>query len=248
MQALIASGQLANARINELAAELGVHLPVYVAVTKANRLKYFEEFCSNFDDAEVQDIVGATLAIDNSGNNAFLDFQTNRINKAFESLVLALDQRRTLLLDRETNPEKLAALYQFPREFGKLRESIVPFLVELSKPRQIGISSFLRGFYFTGLRPVNAVDATGRSRRVPQFVFVSRLFRSLLTGDQQALAPSATSRRTAFVQRFFALSAMSMAAAIIFALTLFYVNNRALQRRATESIRCHQRYARGGSN
>ena len=48
----------------------------------------------------------------------------------------------------------LPGIYEFPREFRKLRTPLVRFLVELCRPSQLTVGPFLRGFYFSGVRPV----------------------------------------------------------------------------------------------
>ena len=62
---------------------------------------------------------------------------------AFENLILSLCDRRTDLLSREHDTEKLSGIYEFPRELRKLRAPLVQFLVELCKPTQLGSAPFL---------------------------------------------------------------------------------------------------------
>ena len=49
---------------------------------------------------------------------------------------------------------KQPGAYEFPREFRKIRPAMVQFLVDLCQPSQLTVGPFLRGFYFTGVRPV----------------------------------------------------------------------------------------------
>lgn len=66
-------------------------------------------------------------------------------------------KRRDLLI-REHDSAKLPGAYEFPREFRKIRNNLVSFLVELCRPSQLTASPFLRGFYFTGVRPVTITE------------------------------------------------------------------------------------------
>ncbi len=59
---------------------------------------------------------------------------------------------------------RLPAAYEFPREFGKIRPAAVQFLVDLCRPSQLTVGPFLRGFYFTGVRPV-LINESGAGRR-----------------------------------------------------------------------------------
>ncbi len=86
--------------------------------------------------------------------------------RAFQELANSLSARRTELLTRESDPEATLAAYEFPREFRKLRGPLVKFLLELCRPSQLNVGPFLRGFYFSGVRPVvveeeTAAQATG---------------------------------------------------------------------------------------
>ncbi len=67
-------------------------------------------------------------------------------------LVFALGEFRVEMLDRETEPKNAPGVYEFPREFGKLRKNLSQYLLELCKPSQLSANPYLRGFYFTGLR------------------------------------------------------------------------------------------------
>jgi type VI secretion system protein ImpL len=74
------------------------------------------------------------------------------LGSALDSLVFALGEFRIEMLDRETEPKNAPGVYEFPREFGKLRKNLSQYLLELCKPSQLSANPYLRGFYFTGLR------------------------------------------------------------------------------------------------
>src|SRR5262249_41265277 len=58
--------------------------------------------------------------------------------------------------------------YEFFREFRKLCAAIVQFLVDVGRPSQLSTSPFLRGFYFTGVRPVVISDVASTPLAQPQ--------------------------------------------------------------------------------
>ena len=89
-----------------------------------------------------------------------------RLTKAFDEIFYSLAERRILLLPREHEGDKLPGIYEFPRELRKLRTLLVQFLVDLARPSQLGTNPFLRGFYFTGVRPV-VVDDVIAAQAVP---------------------------------------------------------------------------------
>jgi type VI secretion system protein ImpL len=67
------------------------------------------------------------------------------------------------LLGRENEADKRALVYEFPRELRKVRKLLVNFLVDLARPSQLQVNPFLRGFYFTGVRPIVIDDVVAAS-------------------------------------------------------------------------------------
>src|ERR1035437_3300785 len=80
--------------------------------------------------------------------------QTGRLTADFERLFRSLADARPEFLGRETDATKQPGAYEFPREFRKIRPAVVQFLVDLCQPSQLTVGPFLRGFYFTGVRPI----------------------------------------------------------------------------------------------
>ena len=111
-------------------------------------------------------------------------------------------------------PRTVPATYEFPREFRKVRGSMVQFLVDLCRPSQLTTAPFLRGFYFSGVRPITvdefvpaaapveqaaagSADATGifrRGERAPAPA-QARAARRVAAGAAVALPQPSVSRR-----------------------------------------------------
>ena len=152
-----ASGAARNlrARLGEISQTLGINLPVYVLFTKMDRLPFFTEFVRNLNGEEASQVLGATLPmLKKRSEGVYADEETARLGGHFEWLFRSLANARPEFLARETDATKLPACYEFPREFRKVRQAAVQFLVDLCRPSQLTVAPFLRGFYFTGVRPV----------------------------------------------------------------------------------------------
>jgi type VI secretion system protein ImpL len=54
---------------------------------------------------------------------------------------------------RATDPELASHIYEFPREFVKLKGAVAGLLSEMCPPGAIA-GTFLRGFYFSGARAI----------------------------------------------------------------------------------------------
>ena len=84
---------------------------------------------------------------------------SRRLTAAFNDLFYSLCDRRLDYIPREHDPSGIPGAYEFPREFRKIRNTLVQLLVDLCRPSQLQVSPFLRGFYFSGVRPVVLSEA-----------------------------------------------------------------------------------------
>jgi type VI secretion system protein ImpL len=166
--AAVASARRLHARLNEVSQNLGISFPVYVLFTRADRISFFADYTANFTNEEAAQVFGATLPVPpRDSKRIYAEEQSGRITDAFNTLYYSLSAKRPEILIREHDEGKLPGGYEFPREFRKTRDSLTRFLVELCRPSQLTSAPFLRGFYFTGVRPVLVSDATaapGRSQ------------------------------------------------------------------------------------
>jgi type VI secretion system protein ImpL len=157
--ALTVAGRTLQARLGEVSQRFGISFPVYVLFTKMNRVAFFEDFVRNLSNQEAGQVLGATLPMAQPGTTGiYAEVETRRLSAAFEGLFYSLADRRIVFLPRENDPQKVSAAYEFPREFRKLRNGLVQFLVDVCRPSQLRASPFLRGFYFSGVRPVTVHD------------------------------------------------------------------------------------------
>jgi type VI secretion system protein ImpL len=255
-----------RARLVELSGSLGIRLPVYVLFTKADRVPHFDEFVRHLTNDEARRAVGSVLPLTGPVSaGAYADQQFAQVTRAYDRLARSLALKRLKLLPRESEADRAALAYEFPREIGKLRDRAVAFLVDLCRPSELQVSPFLRGFHFTGVRPIvvsdtepatpaiqsaspGSVDATmvfdalaaqraaappppsgGKSRRIPQWVFLERLFREAILDDQVAQAVSSGGRGVTTWRRGLLVAASAVAFIFCVGLTTSFVRNRGLQ-------------------
>ena len=159
-EALAASVDKIRTRLLEISQLLGISLPVYVLFTRADRLQFFQDYVRNFTQDEANLVLGTTLPMVTFTSGVYAEQETARITAAFENIFQSLADRRVHLLAQEFDATKLPTTYEFPREFRKLRPLLVQLIVDLCRPSQLRAGPFLRGFYFTGVRPVT-ITTTG---------------------------------------------------------------------------------------
>ena len=207
----LAAARAVGAQLRQISRLLGAALPVYVVVTKLDRVLHFDEYVRHLSSDEAQQILGRTLAKSDASAGVYAEKVSRELGRALDSLVFALAEFRVEMLDRETEPKNAAGIYEFPREFAKLRKNLSQYLLELCKPSQLSANPYLRGFYFTGVRALMVDQVVGEApapvQSAPAEVGATRIF-SLqdLQSPGRPAAPVRVSTRApqwAFLPRLF---------------------------------------------
>jgi type VI secretion system protein ImpL len=227
--AMTAKARILNQRLLEMSKLLGSRIPVYVVFSKSDQMPYFSNYVAYFDNQEAQQVFGATVPIrDLAAQGVYAEQAQQQLGDLYEELFRSLAERRVALQERDANQPGRPPVYEFPREFRKLRQAAVAFLVDVCRPSQLAVSPFIRGFYFSGVRPVLVSDAAGTQRRMPQWMFVTRFFSEVLLKDRAALGAASASTKTNLTRRLAlgAVGALGLLAGGLF--TASYFNNREL--------------------
>jgi type VI secretion system protein ImpL len=151
-QSLMASARTTGGQLREISRLLGMPVPVYVIVTKLDRIPHFENYIRNLSDAEVRQILGSPLPRSEASVGTYADQAARMLAGSIDGLIFKLGEFRVEMLDRENDPASIPGVYEFPRELGKVRKNLNQYLVELCKPSQLSANPYLRGFFFTGIR------------------------------------------------------------------------------------------------
>ena len=149
---LMASARSTGSHLRELSRLLGMPIPVYVMITKLDRIAHFDKYARNLTEEEVRQVLGATLPRSDATVGTYADKAAKSLAKVIDGIVYQLGEFRVEILDRENDPRNTSGAYEFPRELGKMRKGLNQYLVELCKPSQLSANPYLRGVYFTGIR------------------------------------------------------------------------------------------------
>ncbi len=156
---IAAASRYIQARLADISDGLGISFPVYILFTRTDRVPFFQEYVRNLSNEEATQVFGSTMPLRNVQTGVYAEEETRRLSKCFDDLFYSLADKRCVLLPRDADPLKTPQPYEFPREFRKLRQSLVQFMVDCCRPSQLKASPFLRGFYFSGVRPVTVSSA-----------------------------------------------------------------------------------------
>lgn len=193
-EAAVGAARKLRQKLGEISGKLGISLPVYALFTRMDRVPFFLEFVRNLSADDARQVLGASLPLSTlARGTGYAEQETTRLNGAFDDLARSLCDARPDLLAREHDPSLLPAIYEFPREFRKLRPAVVTFLTELCRPSQLSAGPFLRGFYFSGIRPV-IVNEVAPARPVQAEpagaeIAATRMMRIGVNQPQSAAAP-----------------------------------------------------------
>nr|MDQ2901305.1 hypothetical protein [Acidobacteriota bacterium] len=260
-----------NARLSEISQILGVRFPVYVIFTRMDGVTFFPEFVRNLGNDESVEVFGATLPMA-AATGVYAEEQTRILSSAYDDLFRSLADKRPDVLSREHDAANIPCAYEFPREFRKMRSGVTRFLVDACRPSQLRPSPFLRGFYFSGVRPVTVMDAAPApsrrvqpeiseaseatsffyaggapveapaapapaviARRVPQWLFLRKLFAEVLLRDESAMGTSGSSAKTGRERRVLLACAAAIALVLCAGLIWSFTGNRALESRILEA-------------
>ena len=165
----------ARAQLQVVRGAFGTNIPVYVVFTKSDVIPYFAEYFANLTPAEERQVLGCTLPV-----------QSKLLSDAFNRIYAALAAQRLIFLERETEAAARRAIYEFPREFKRIRGPVLQFLTEIFPERRDQGDPILRGFYFTGIREVDRSDIVPKRSRVAE-TFIHRIAGVTQLFDPKAL-------------------------------------------------------------
>jgi len=167
------SAQQIRDRLSAIAAVFGAGFPVYVLFTnldgtvRSEGLPYFSHFFARLGESEAGQVLGV-LSPENAPsqqNRVWAEAETRRLTRLFQTVLTRLGDRRLLALAQETEASRKPGIYEFPREFRKIRPPLIQFLVDVFKPDPLKATPWMRGFFFTGTRKTERPD--GRSTEMP---------------------------------------------------------------------------------
>jgi len=155
-------------RLRAVGEAFGVEFPVYQVFTKCDTIPYFPDFFRRLPEPEARQVLGCTLPVRKAGADrtaeVFAQAEPKRLGASFRPLYHSLAERRPPHLAHEPDPSKRPNVYEFPREFRKIRSALVEFLTEVFRPVSLRPGPFLRGYYFAAVREAEAALDFGATR------------------------------------------------------------------------------------
>ena len=209
--AALAAARSTNQMLRDLAQQLGTEVPVYVILTKLDRIPYFTEYVRNLDNNEATQPLGMAFPRNAVSSGLYAEKAMGEVVSALDRIFFSLGEYRATLLTRETDQRNVDPVYEFPRELRKLRNNLASYLVEVARPSHLNANPYLRAFYATGVRATIVEQMVSSAAAQPQSQAAgsgaTRMFSvQEMQAAQQAPTPQMVSRKQAqwcFLPRLF---------------------------------------------
>ena len=279
-ESTLSAARRLGTRLHEVSQQLGISFPIYVLFTRADRIgarpdgsSFFLDYVAGLTRNEASQVLGVTIPVRSlQATGVYAEEETRRLEKYFDELFYSLAEKRIDLLATSDQIERLPGIYEFPRELRKLRPLLVQFLVDLARPSHLNVNPFLRGFYFSGVRPTVIEDvvaaapevqtpesgfnpnatvifgaspvrvqapATPRisgSRKVPEWVFLSQFFNTVLLKDRLAFSASGFSSRASLLRRAALITLSAIALVFVLGFTISFFGNLSVEHRVKQGV------------
>ncbi|MDX1725013.1 MAG: type VI secretion system membrane subunit TssM [Pseudomonas sp.] len=136
-------------RLHEINQRLGVDVPVYLVLSKADKVLGFDEFFDQLSREESDQVLGASFRKEQNAT----DVQV--IRQEFEELLRRLNSQVILRMHQERDTQRRGRILDFPHQLGLIGERLCLFSELAFTGNRYQRASQLRGFYLTSAPELN---------------------------------------------------------------------------------------------
>ncbi|MBU3825426.1 MAG: type VI secretion system membrane subunit TssM [Candidatus Oceanisphaera merdipullorum] len=159
-------------RMQELQNRLTLDLPVYVVLTKTDRLSGFTEFFETLSREDRDQVMGVTFRENSDGTQAAV------LRQEFEELLRRLNSQVLQRMHQERDVQRRGHLLEFPLQLASIGQRLALFIELAFAKTRYHKASRVRGIYFTSAPEVNShLDAStaaiGRNLALPRHLLPS---------------------------------------------------------------------------
>lgn len=181
-QNLIDMGISARKNIEQLMQNLHVQVPIYIMVTKLDRLAGISDWVDGLDESALKDPIGESNVSDAHASD-FIGTAIGNISERLKQLLLSAVNQKTVSSN----------LLVLPTKFEALERQLITFTESLFQENPYQKTPFFRGLYFVG--ESNSSEANNRS------LFSQRLFTEILPQERGMVTSLARAEKVARNQR-----------------------------------------------
>ena len=144
-----------RARLQDVHQKLHVDVPIYLVLSKADRLLGFDEFFDQLSREESDQVLGTSFRKEQSGTDVSV------LRTEFEALLHRLNSQVITRIHQERDTQRRGRILDFPHQLGQIGERLCLFVDMAFTGNRYQRASQLRGFYLISAPHLNEpMDAT----------------------------------------------------------------------------------------
>ncbi|WP_136475561.1 type VI secretion system membrane subunit TssM [Pseudomonas sp. DG56-2] len=132
-----------RARLQDIRQKLHVDVPVYLVLSKADRLLGFNESFDQLTREESDQVLGCSFAQEQNGADVTM------LRQQFEELLRRLNSQVIMRMHQERDTQRRGRILDFPHQLGQIGELLCLFVDMAFTGNRYQQASQLRGFYLT---------------------------------------------------------------------------------------------------
>lgn len=132
-----------RARLQDVYQKLHVDVPIYLVLSKADKLLGFDEFFDQLSREESDQVLGASFGKEQNGTDATV------LRAEFEALLQRLNSQVIIRMHQERDTQRRGRIFEFPHQLGRIGEGLCLFVDQAFRGNRYQRVCHLRGFYLT---------------------------------------------------------------------------------------------------
>ncbi|MFV0386292.1 type VI secretion system membrane subunit TssM [Paracoccus sp. (in: a-proteobacteria)] len=168
-------------RLAEMATTLEARVPVYIVLTKVDRVAGFEQFFERLGAEARGQVWGLTLPYEETRSGAEVPAVFSR---EYHRLAERLNEQLLDRLQQESDLNRRGRVFRFPAQIAALHDSLLEVIEELSSGTGTIEKPLLRGVYFaSATQEAEFRHELGGARSMNRSYFVDRLFGDVILNE-----------------------------------------------------------------
>ncbi|MDH1263858.1 type VI secretion system membrane subunit TssM [Pseudomonas sp. GD03944] len=136
-------------RLQDIHQRLGADVPVYLVLSKADKILGFDEFFDQLSREESEQVLGTSFRKEQNATDAAV------VRQEFEELLRRLNSQVILRMHQERDTQRRGRILDFPHQLGQIGERLCLFVELAFAGNRYQRASKLRGFYLTSAPQLN---------------------------------------------------------------------------------------------
>lgn len=217
-------------RFDDIAGAFKSNIPIYLVITKTDKVFGFQEYFANLSNEEKDEVLGVTF------EEGMENIDSEVIEPELEALLERLNSVILDKMNKEWDPDARAKILLFPKEIGDLFKRLNKFVEISFSQTRYRKPLMLRGVYFTAVPSSNALTAsqefeesslaTVDATQAQKGMFIKKLFSNIVFPEADIIKMDTSYKKN---QRVRQIAAVALSVGIVAIATIFWIgdfNNR----------------------